>query len=91
MSSILSIWWVWIAIALILGLVELLVPSFIFLGFSLGAVVTAALVGLGYAPSLPVALALFACVSLLAWVGLRFVFRNQSSGARIVRKDINDD
>lgn len=91
MSSLLGIWWVWIAIALGLGLVELLVPSFIFLGFSLGALATAALVGLGYAPSLPVVLALFAIVSLLAWVGLRFAFRKQSSGARIVTKDINED
>ncbi|EEB86435.1 conserved hypothetical protein [Roseobacter sp. GAI101] len=35
-------------------------------------------------------LALFAGLSLLCWIILRIVFKRQSSGARIVERDIND-
>ena len=36
-------------------------------------------------------LALFAVLSLLAWIALKAVFRKQSSGARIVTHDINEN
>ena len=90
-NALLSIWWLWVAIALVLGLIELIAPSFIFLGFALGALATSALVGLGYATSAPMLLAVFATVSLLAWIGLRFAFRRQSSDAKIITRDINDN
>ncbi len=89
-EALFSIWWFWVALALVLGLVELFTPTFIFLGFSLGALATGAYVGLATAPSVPALLAVFAIVSLLAWVGLRVVFRKQSSGAKIFTKDVND-
>ena len=90
-GALLGIWWLWVAIALVLGLVEVLAPGFIFLGFALGALATAGLVGLSGALSAPLLLAFYAGVSLLAWIGLRFAFRRQSSGARIITRDINDD
>ena len=31
-----------------------------------------------------------AALSLLVWIGLRVVFRKQSSGARIVTRDVNE-
>ena len=89
-TAFLGIWWVWIAIGLILGLIELFAPSFIFLGFALGAFVTAGFVGLSSAPSVPIMVAVFSVVSLLAWVGLRMAFRRQSSDAKIFTKDVND-
>ncbi len=91
MTALLGIWWLWIAIAIVLGLIELVAPSFIFLGFSLGALATSAFVGLADVPSPPVLMAFFAVVSLLAWVGLRVAFRRQSSDAKIITHDINDD
>ena len=91
MTALLSIWWLWIAIALVLGLIELAAPSFIFLGFALGALATSAFVGLANVPSPSVLFAFFAVVSLLAWVGLRFVFKHQSSDAKIITRDINDN
>ena len=91
MTAYLSIWWVWICIALVLGLIELLAPGFIFLGFALGAVVMAGVVLLVPGLSAPVMLALFAILSLIAWIALRQGFKRQSSGARIVTRDINDD
>lgn len=90
----LSFWWVWIGLALILGIIEVLLPSFFFLGFSLGALALAGL--LGFAPSLMAGMsvnaivALFAGLSLVAWLVLRFVFRRQSSGSKIFTRDIND-
>ncbi|MFX4298208.1 NfeD family protein [Pseudosulfitobacter pseudonitzschiae] len=91
MAGLVGIWWVWLAVAIALGVVEVLAPGFIFLGFALGALVMAAVVGF-LAPGLTLALALaiFAGLSLLAWIVLRLVFRRQSSGARRVLHDIND-
>jgi membrane protein implicated in regulation of membrane protease activity len=91
MTALLGIWWVWVALALVLALIEVMAPGFIFLGFALGALAISAIVGLGYASSVPVLMVLFAGVSLLAWIALRLVFRKQSSGARIITRDVNDD
>ncbi|WP_299881972.1 hypothetical protein [uncultured Sulfitobacter sp.] len=91
MADYLSLWWMWICIALVVGLIELLAPGFIFLGFALGALVMAAVVFVVPGLSVPVMLALFAILSLIAWIVLRQVFRRQSSGARIVTRDINEN
>ena len=32
-----TIWWVWLCAALVLGILEVLVPGFVFLGFAIGA------------------------------------------------------
>jgi len=87
-------WWAWIALALLLGIVEILLPSFFFLGFSIGAILVGLallilpgpMAGLGMSAMI----ALFAGLSLVAWLVLRFAFRRQSSGAKIFTKDIND-
>lgn len=92
MSALTGIWWVWICVALGLGVIELLAPGFIFLGFSIGAVVMALIVAILPTPlATAVALALFAGLSLAAWVGLRIVFRKQRSDTRFIRHDINDN
>jgi membrane protein implicated in regulation of membrane protease activity len=91
MIDFLGVWWVWMALALLLGLAEVLLPGFIFLGFALGAVLMAAVVLLFPGVGIPWLVAIFAVLSLLAWVGLRVAFKRQSSGARIVTRDINDN
>jgi membrane protein implicated in regulation of membrane protease activity len=91
MTAYLSLWWAWICIALVLGMIELLAPGFIFLGFAIGAVVMAGVVAVFAGINTPALLALFAILSLLAWIGLRMAYRNQSSGARIVTRDINEN
>jgi membrane protein implicated in regulation of membrane protease activity len=90
MDAFMNLWWVWLAAALALALLEVLAPGFIFLGFAAGAVVMAAVVAIAPALSVPAALALFAILSLISWVVLRQVFKSQSSGARRVTHDIND-
>ncbi|MEP5730113.1 MAG: hypothetical protein ABJL67_12170 [Sulfitobacter sp.] len=91
MIDYLSLWWIWVCIALGLGVVELLAPGFIFLGFAIGALVMALIVAVISLSSVSAMLALFAILSLIAWVALRSAFRKQSSGARIVTHDINEN
>lgn len=86
-----TLWWVWISIALALGVVELLAPGFIFLGFAFGAAIVAGIVAVFDITNFPALLAVFALLSLAAWIALKAVFRRQSSGARIVTRDINDN
>lgn len=91
MAAYLTLWWAWICIALVLGMVELLAPGFIFLGFALAAVIMAGVVAVFTGINIPALLALFAVLSLISWIALRRAFRNQSSGARIVTRDINEN
>jgi inner membrane protein len=86
-----AIWWVWIVAGFALGVLEVLVPGFIFLGFSIGAVVTGILVGLGLAPtSLAALILIFAVVSLVAWLVLRRTMGVREGQVKVWDKDIND-
>ncbi|KIN72186.1 hypothetical protein [Sulfitobacter guttiformis] len=89
-ASILQIWWVWLSAALALALIELIAPASIFLGFALGALAMAGIVAFGAITNTSALLALFAGLSLGAWIVLKLVFKSQSSGARIVKRDINE-
>lgn len=91
MADFLTLWWVWICIALALGVLELLAPGFIFLGFAIGGLAMAGVVALFPATNVPALLAIFAILSLISWIILRVMFRRQSSGARIVTRDINEN
>lgn len=87
----LTVWWVWIVAGFALGVLEVLVPGFIFLGFAIGAVVTGILVGLGLAPSSLAALILiFAVVSLVAWYVLRKTLGVRQGQVKVWDKDINE-
>jgi membrane protein implicated in regulation of membrane protease activity len=71
-----SLWWVWMAAALLLAVIEIVLPAFMALGFAIGA----ALVGLMlvFAPmalGLSALLAMFAVLSLVSWAVLRRIFR----------------
>ena len=90
-------WWVWGAAAVLLAIGEVLLQSFVLLGFALGAAVVAALLLFGgplsvwLAASLPLLLLLFAIVSLLCWLALRRwvgVYRGQ---VKTFYHDINDN
>jgi inner membrane protein len=35
-----GLWWVWLSGAVVLGLIEIVVPGYVFLGFALGAAIT---------------------------------------------------
>ncbi len=89
MTGLLSLWWVWLCAALALGILELLAPGYIFLGIAVGAGVMALAVAL-FGPLAPATLlALFAAVSLVAWLGLRRAFRASDDQTRYFDEDIN--
>ncbi len=85
-----SLWWAWVCLALLLGIAEILLPGFIFLGFAIGAVVVAVLLGLGLAISLPALLLLFAALSLVTWLLLRRYFALPKGQVKTFKDDIND-
>jgi membrane protein implicated in regulation of membrane protease activity len=84
--------WVWVGVGFALLGVEALAPGYVFLGFGLGALLTAALVWLapGLVATGPLAvLAAFAGLSLGAWLALdRLMGARARRASR--RRDIND-
>jgi len=85
-------WWAWVVFGFALGVLEVLVPGFIFLGFAIGAVLTGVLVGLGLAPaSLPMLLLVFSVASLGAWLVLRRLVGVRSGQVKVWDRDINDN
>ncbi|NJR13651.1 MAG: hypothetical protein HC779_04800 [Phyllobacteriaceae bacterium] len=87
-----SLWWVWVVAGFAIGMLEIVVPGYIFLGFAIGAVLTGLLLGLGIAgASPPMLLLIFAVSSLLAWLALRAVLGVRKGQVKHWTKDINDN
>ena len=84
-----QLWWIWAAASLVLAMLEIVVPGFIFLGFACGAALVALLVLLPVTPGLTMLLAIFAGLSLAAWIALRRIFRRRDDQTRVIREDIN--
>lgn len=83
-------WWVWVAGAIALGILEMLAPGFIFLGFAVGAAVVGFLLLIGVVPSLPWILVLFAAISLATWLVLRRVVGVRKGQSKRIDIDINE-
>ncbi len=87
-----SVWWVWIVAGFLLGMLEIVMPGYIFLGFAIGAVITGILVGIGVASASPALLALiFAVCSLIAWLVLRRTMGVRDGQVKVWDRDINDN
>ncbi|MEM9344623.1 MAG: hypothetical protein AAGA87_16400 [Pseudomonadota bacterium] len=92
-----SVWWVWILGAIVLGIVEVFVPAFIFLGFAIGAAITGLLMLVGgplatlMVGSMPVTLLIFAVLSLVSWLALRKVMGVRKGQSKVFTTDINED
>lgn len=84
-----SLWWVWLAAALGLAILEALVPGFVFLGFAAGAALMALVVLLPLNLGLTATLAVFALLSLAAWALMRRLLRRPDDQTRVIREDIN--
>lgn len=87
-----GLWWAWIAAGFVIGIVEVALPGFIFLGFAGGAIVVGVLLGTGVivGESLSFLLMTFAIASVLVWGGLRLAVGKRSGQVKIWEKDIND-
>src|SRR5690554_4930055 len=85
-----ALWWVWMAAALILGIIEIVLPGFLFLGFAIGAALMAlVLIVAPMALGLPLLLVIFTALSLVAWAVLRRIFSLKDGQVRRVRDDVN--
>lgn len=86
-----TIWWVWVVAGVVLGVLEILVPGFVFLGFAVGAGLTGVLVLIGAAPGNVALLALvFAVLSLVSWMVLRRAVGVTKTQVKVWKDDIND-
>lgn len=89
-------WWAWGMLAALMGILELIVPGYIFLGFSIAATAMAGifLIGepvAGWLPQgLPALALVFAVLSILAWVALRLIFRLPRGQVKTFDYDINE-
>jgi inner membrane protein len=90
LQSLADTWWAWIVLGFALGVLEILSPGFIFLGFAIGAVITGCLVGLGLSAGLPLLVLIFAVISVVAWLALRRSMGVREGQVKIWDRDIND-
>ncbi|MEL6532153.1 MAG: hypothetical protein AAFN09_10150 [Pseudomonadota bacterium] len=86
-------WWLWGVAAVILAVGEVLLPSFILLGFAIGAGVIGflLLIGVPLAANVPLMFLIFAVISLVAWIGLRRAMGVTETQVKTFDRDINDD
>ena len=86
-----EIWWAWVAAGLVLAILELFMPGFIFVGFAVGAVAVGLLVAFGVVLPLGWLLVIFAVISVLAWVGFRAALGTREGQTKTFDRDINED
>ncbi len=85
-----SEYWVWLSGALVLAILEVILPGNVLLGFAVGATVVGGVLFVGLlGGSLPILLVAFAVISLLAWLGLRKVLGVRQGQVRNIDHDIN--
>ena len=90
-------WWVWALAGLVLAILEVVAPTYILLGFAIGAGIVSlgllsGLLGGMAAAAYGVALLIvtFAILSLIAWLALRAVFGKPGGTVQTFENDIND-
>ena len=88
--------WVWLVAGLCLAFLEILLPSYVFLGFAIGAGATGGLLwilgaGSGLGHSVSLLSLVFAVLSLASWLGLRHVLGVRRGQVKTFDHDINDD
>ncbi len=89
-------WWVWMAAGLALAVGEVILPSYVLLGFGIGAGLVGLILLVGgplavwLGGSVPILLLAFAVLSLLAWLGLRRWLGVNRGQVRTFDHDIND-
>ena len=84
-------WWPWLAAAVGLGILEVIVPGYIFLGFALGAAIVGLLLAVGLTGlSVPLMLVIFAAASLGAYFLMRSAFGIRRGQVKKWDRDINE-
>ena len=91
-----DVWWVWVVGGIVLAILEVFAPGFIFLGFAVGAVVVGFLLALGgslaawLSSSVSMMLLVFALCSLVAWLVLRRMEGVRKGQKKLWDTDINE-
>ncbi|WP_293451438.1 hypothetical protein [Planktotalea sp.] len=86
-------WVFWMIAAVALAIFEVFAPSFIFLGFAIGAALMGLILlvgGSALSLSVPMTFLVFAIVSLISWVALRQILGVRGGQVKVWDKDIND-
>jgi inner membrane protein len=92
-----GLWWVWVSAGVVMGIIEVFIPGFFFLGFSAGAIVTGLVLLAGgpfaawLASSVAYTLLFFAVLSLISWLVLRRLVGVRKGQLKIWTRDINED
>jgi membrane protein implicated in regulation of membrane protease activity len=76
-----------------LAILEVFAPSFIFLGFAIGAALVGLILLIGGSAislSLPMTFLVFAVVSLISWIALRQLLGVRRGQVKVWDEDIND-
>ena len=89
--AIIETWWAWVAFGIVLMLLELMMPSYLFFGFGFGAIVTGITLALGMTISAQYLMLLFSIASLISWVLLRQVFKLPKENVQTFDQGINDN
>jgi inner membrane protein len=85
-------WWVWMCVAMVFAILEVVLPAYVFLGFAIGAAAMGGLlllkiVSLGLAGSILA----FAVLSVVGYLLLRMVFGMKQGQVKVWHKDINEN
>lgn len=91
LTSLAGTWWAWVVLGFALGVLEILAPGYIFLGFAIGAVLTGVLVGIGIPAGTPALILIFAVASVIAWLILRRTMGVRQGQVKLWDRDINDE
>ena len=86
-------WLFWFVAGTLLLVIEVLMPTFLALGFGIGAWIVSALIFFAMPSgtvSTPVVVVIWATFSALSWIILRAIFRNRYSGNKASKGDINE-
>lgn len=86
-------WVFWMIAAVGLAILEVFAPSFIFLGFAIGAALVGLVLLIGGSAislSLPMTFLVFAVVSLISWIALRQLLGVRRGQVKFWDEDIND-
>jgi membrane protein implicated in regulation of membrane protease activity len=92
-----ALWWAWVAAGMVIAILELLLPGYIFVGIALGAVGTGLVLWSGIWPAdwigdnLANGLLVTAVLALLAWATLRLTIGVRKGQTKIITRDINED
>lgn len=90
-------WWAWGILGVVFAIAEMLLPSYLFLGFAVGASITGGLLLVGgpfagwMIGSPEILLLIFVLLSLVAWIALRRILGLRDGQVKIIDRDINEN